>query len=191
MYGIGLKEVWRVYLVPAYKTAPSLLTLLTGIESIACGAARPDRRRVPTMSQSLSWWICRWGAAGMRGRRDQCGEDHGDAKYDVETVMLAAETAFVALHPGARFMLTASSNTFTFTLQDQFPAASESNSESDSIRSLATYNHAFQPTITPSPPLPHTPIPTLRTMSDLRSIRGDGGGVADVGADTMLDGRVP
>ncbi|KAJ7634511.1 FAD/NAD-P-binding domain-containing protein [Roridomyces roridus] len=96
----------------------------------------------------------------------------------MRTGMLAAETAFAALHPGTSFTAVASPATFT-------PAQGETESETETI-SLAAYNSSF-----PSSPA-HKDLWGVRNLRPaFNTSLGLYGGVMYAGVDTLLGGRVP
>ncbi|KAJ7612102.1 FAD/NAD-P-binding domain-containing protein [Roridomyces roridus] len=96
----------------------------------------------------------------------------------MRTGMLAAETAFTALHPGTTFTPVASPATFT-------PSTAESESEVETI-SLAAYNSAF-----PQSPA-HKDLWSVRNLRPAFNTQlGLYGGVMYAGMDTLLGGRVP
>ncbi|KAF8131338.1 FAD/NAD-P-binding domain-containing protein [Mycena galopus ATCC 62051] len=98
----------------------------------------------------------------------------------MRTGMLAAEAAFAALHPAARFVSTASPGTFKVDPD----TAAEPNT--DAPLSLAPYTTAF-----PRSPA-HTDLWAVRNVRPGFNTRwGAWGGVLYAGFDTMLGGRVP
>ncbi|KAF7289913.1 Electron transfer flavoprotein-ubiquinone oxidoreductase [Mycena indigotica] len=97
----------------------------------------------------------------------------------MRTGMLAAETAFAELHPGATFVPIASPETFK-------PSGSSESTPDSEIVSLAPYNKAF------------VGSPVYKDLWTVRNVRpafggrfGTLGGVLYAGLDTILGGRVP
>ncbi|KAJ7798847.1 hypothetical protein B0H14DRAFT_2904880, partial [Mycena olivaceomarginata] len=142
------------------KHHPSLRALLTGGERLAYGA----RALTEGGLQSLPRLDFPGGATGM----------------------LAAEAAFAALHPSARFVSTASPTTFKLGENPTESKTDEGSEPTDAPISLAAYTAAF-----PQSPA-HRDLWAVRNVRPGFNTRlGVWGGVLNAGVDTILGGRVP
>ncbi|KAJ6461366.1 FAD/NAD-P-binding domain-containing protein [Mycena sanguinolenta] len=165
------------------KHHPSFRTLLTGGERVAYGARTLTEGGLQCLPRlDFPGGALLGCAAGMVNVAKIKGTHNA-----MWSGMLAAEAAFAALHPSAKFVSTASPKTFAVTPESS--SASESNSaegEEQGIISLSSYASAF-----PSSPA-HTDLYATRNVRPAFNTRaGMWGGVAYAGFDTILNGRVP
>ncbi|KAF7335202.1 Electron transfer flavoprotein-ubiquinone oxidoreductase [Mycena sanguinolenta] len=165
------------------KHHPSLRALLTGGERLAYGGRTLTEGGLQCLPRlDFPGGALLGCAAGMVNVAKIKGTHNA-----MWSGMLAAEAAFAALHPSAKFVSKASPKTFTVNPQEESSSTSESTSEEEQgIISLSAYTRAF-----PSSPA-HTDLYATRNVRPgFNTSAGMWGGVAYAGFDTMLNGRVP
>ncbi|KAJ7725408.1 hypothetical protein B0H14DRAFT_3519338 [Mycena olivaceomarginata] len=163
------------------KHHPSLRALLTGGERLAYGARALTEGGLQSLPRlDFPGGAVLGCAAGVVNTAKIKGTHNA-----MRTGMLAAEAAFAALHPSARFVSTASPATFKLG-ENPTESKTEDSEPTDAPISLAAYSAAF-----PQSPA-HRDLWAVRNVRPGFNTRlGVWGGVLNAGVDTILGGRVP
>ncbi|KAJ7795524.1 FAD/NAD-P-binding domain-containing protein [Mycena olivaceomarginata] len=163
------------------KHHPSLRALLTGGERLAYGARALTEGGLQSLPRlDFPGGAVLGCAAGVVNTAKIKGTHNA-----MRTGMLAAEAAFAALHPSARFVSTASPATFKLG-ENPTESKTEDSEPTDAPISLAAYSAAF-----PQSPA-HRDLWAVRNVRPGFNTRlGVWGGVLNAGMDTILGGRVP